>query len=65
MLPEQQVVEDLLQNLDKLSNFEFKDATNQRRAMLATRAVSDKLQQSGDKFMEIWAQVSLHETLLW
>lgn len=49
---------DLLSAVEKLASYDFHNDNDKRKAMLATRAVSDRLQRPIDKIMEMWGSVS-------
>ncbi|KAL9052743.1 MAG: hypothetical protein Q9162_005204 [Coniocarpon cinnabarinum] len=51
-------LDQLLQAVQRLGDFKFSNASDKRKAMLATRAVSDKLQHPYDKILEMWGGVS-------
>lgn len=51
-------LDELLQAVETLSKFTFQDAADKRKAMLVTRAVSDKLQHPYDKILEMWGATS-------
>ena len=57
----------LLESVEALGRYEFKNADERFRAMQATRAVSDKLQRPYEKFVEMWGAVSaaLHCLPMW
>ena len=50
-------LDELLQAVEKLGKYEFKDPADKRRAMLVTRKVSDDLQHPYDKILEMWGAV--------
>lgn len=54
-------LDQLLAAVEKLGKYDFKDESDKRKAMLATRAVSDRLQRPIDKLMEMWGAVSGHD----
>ena len=53
-----QELDELLCAVEKLGKYEFEDPAHRRRAMRATRTVSDKLQLPFDKILEMWGAVS-------
>ncbi|KAI9652255.1 MAG: hypothetical protein M1831_007103 [Alyxoria varia] len=50
--------EKLLESVEALGRYEFKNRDERYRAMQATRAVSDKLQRPYEKFIEMWGGIS-------
>lgn len=52
-------LDELLENIEALRSYAFKDAGEKRRAMLLLRAVSDDLQHPYDKILEMWGAVCM------
>ena len=51
-------LQSLLDNVEALKRYQFKDAGEKRQAMNALRAASDGLQHPFDKILEMWGSVS-------